>query len=260
MAVAVILVALPATSGAAVRSATDRDAGVRLTLKGRVLTATLLNRTSEEKLFGKRIRAACSGTLRFSRRSVVIRRRVWPAHSARVSFAFRRDISRRAKWCLIEHGRGDVAVAWFVRRERVRFVAKGRGPSGDWWRLGGSAGRYGEPCALLRIRDWSTRPCFFEFFTRRATLGARAFAPCDEDVHVFGVATRRWERARVLLTGGGAIDAALYEPPRRSEVRERYFAAVLPQGTEVAAVEVIDASGDRLRRGLGNQTGTPCPA
>ena len=147
---------------------------------------------------------------------------------------------------------------WFFPRKPVRFVAKGRGPSGEWWRLGGWLGRFAEPCALLRTGEWSTRPCFLELQTGRTNLGARLFAPCEKDVFVFGVAARTWERVRVLLADGGRVDAALFDPPRRSLVPERYFVAVLPEGTGVRAMEAVEPDGDLLRRRLVGDIGTPC--
>jgi hypothetical protein len=134
---------------------------MRLTLDGRVLTAEIVRTPcihrdppTEEQLYGTRIDAICSPRSRPQRRGLVIRRQLWPAGARRMAFEFRRDISRRVKWCLIEHDASDVAFVSFIRRERPMFVGKGRGPSGGWWRLAGWRGLLAEPCAFVRLSGW----------------------------------------------------------------------------------------------------------
>ena len=209
--------------------------------------------TTEEEVYGRRIDAICAvDTGRYVRR---IRR--WPRGARSVSFRFRCDISRRAVWCLIEHRARDVAVVSYIEQEPYRFVAKGRSPSGGWWRLAGRRGPAAEPCALLRMPEWSSRPCFFELFGRRTGFGVRKFAPCDNDLFVFGVAARAWRAVRVLLADGTRVDAALHEPPRASHVRQRYFVAALPEGTDARAVEATKP-GELLRRPLARYSAEPC--
>jgi hypothetical protein len=43
----------------------------------------------------------------------VKRTRVWPQGRRRLRFGFRRNISRRAKWCLVERRGNDVAAVSF---------------------------------------------------------------------------------------------------------------------------------------------------
>jgi hypothetical protein len=113
---AVLLVTAP-TSEAATRRATDREAGIRFTLEGRVLTVRVLPRAPRRvrrELYGKRIRAVCGTNFVFSEGVKVRRTRLWPRGRSRLRYRFRRNISRRAKWCLIEHPRGgDVAFVSF---------------------------------------------------------------------------------------------------------------------------------------------------
>ena len=266
VALGAFLLALPASAGAAVKSGVDRHGGMRLTLNGRVLTAEILRTphhhrdpTTEEQLFGKRIDAICSPHSRPSPRGVLIRTQLWPAGASRMSFVFGRDISRRAGWCLIEHKARDIAIVSFIEREPTRFVGKGRGPSGEWWRLAGWRGLFAEPCALLRIHGWGSRPCFDEFSERPITLGVEEFSVCgSHDVFVFGVASRRTVTVRVLTAAGDVFDAKLYGPASGSRVRGRYFVAALPAGTELSYVEGLDAEGNSVRRRLSDAGGPIC--
>jgi hypothetical protein len=108
----------------AIRTATDRDDEVRFRLDGRTLTATIAHQpnvvrtpTIEEDLFGKRVRASC-GTLHGGRGGTVVSRiRRWPDGETSLDYRFRRDISARAKWCLLEDREGgDIAVVRFRKR------------------------------------------------------------------------------------------------------------------------------------------------
>lgn len=252
--------AVAAPSGAAVRYGTDLHAGIRLTLKGRMLTATIVRAKAGNEVFGKRIDAICSSRAPDPRhrRDWVRAVRRWPAGAARVRFRFKRDISASAKWCLIEHRAADVALVWFLKREPARFVAKGRGPAGDWWRLATWRGILAEPCMLVRSREWGARPCFAQFADRPVTLAAEQLAPCERDAIVFGVVSLAAAAVRVTTADGAISDATLYERPRGTRVRARYFVAVFPKDTEVTAIESVDATGRSLRRQDGLNGGTVC--
>jgi hypothetical protein len=239
---------------------------MRLTLDGRALTAEIVrtpqfqrNPTTEEQLYGKRIDAVCSSSFFRPRSHSVVRTRLWPVGARRLSFRFRRDISARVKWCLIEHDASDIAVVSFIEREPMRFIGKGRGPSGEWWRLAGRRGRFAEPCALLRIRGWGTQPCFQAFSDRPVTLGASEFSVCGRrDVFVVGVVSRRAASVRVVTAAGETFEAKLFAPASGSRVRARYFVAALPEVTPTR-VESLDAGGSILaRRSLPGQTPGPC--
>jgi len=249
--------ATPTAGTAAVKTGFDRHGGVRLTLDGRVLTVKIVRQRAGQHLFGKRIDAVCSPNTPLTRRGLVIRTRVWPEGASRLRFRFKRDVSRNAKWCLIEHRARDVAVVWFIRREPARFVAKGRGPAGDWWRLAAWRGLLAEPCVLVRSRDWGARPCFSQFADRPVTLAAERLEPCGQDWIVFGVVSRSAASVRLTTSAGAIVEAQLFDPPAGSKVRARYFVAAVAEGTESTAVESFDAAGARLRR-VSADSGSVC--
>jgi hypothetical protein len=110
------LPALPAAE-AATRRATDTGASVRFTLDNRVLTVRVLRgapRRVRRHLYGHRIQATCGTAFPFTRGVRVRRARVWPSGRRRVRFRFGRNISRRAKWCLLERSGTDVAFVTFT--------------------------------------------------------------------------------------------------------------------------------------------------
>ena len=103
-------------AGAAVRRGTDRDAGVRFTLDGSVLRVRLLAtapRRVRRQVQGKRVRATC---LRYVPVVEVNSLRTWPAGQRRLRYRFRRDISRKVAWCLLERPGGDDIAFANLRR------------------------------------------------------------------------------------------------------------------------------------------------
>jgi hypothetical protein len=259
LAALTVSLAVAAPSGAAVKSGVDRHGGMRLTLAGRVLTVAIVHPRARNEVFGRRVVAVCSPLFLPRRRDVVVVRAVWPDGARRVRFRFGRDVSARAKWCVLEHRGGeDIAAVGFIRREPPRFVAKGRGPAGDWWRLAGWRSWLGEPCALLRSRRWGARACFERFADHPITLAAEKLAPCDQDVIVFGVVSSAAATVRVSTRDGASADATLYERPARSRVRGRYFVATLPEHAEPTTVESLDAEGRSLETADVADGGTVC--
>jgi hypothetical protein len=254
LALAALLV-LPASAGAAVRSELDRLGGLRLTLDGRVLTAEIAHTprvmrfpTIEERLYGRRVGGACGTTFRPGRRGVVFMRRVWPAGVRQLTFTFGRDISRRVRWCLVDGG--DVAFVSFVHREPHRLVAKGRGASGNWWRLWAHRGERREPCMALRTgagEPTAFLPCFDDFADREATLAVEHQTLADR--FVYGPVGRSTTAVRVRLADGTVELAGLYARPRGSRVRASYFMLALPRrGPAVAGVRAVDAAGRTIGR------------
>ena len=112
LAVGLLLCAVP-SADAATRRGTDREASIRFVLDGRDLTVRLLASASardRRRVQGRRIRAACGTDFVFTRGVRVGETRTWRSGSTRLRFRFSRDISSRAKWCLLEYPRGgDVA-------------------------------------------------------------------------------------------------------------------------------------------------------
>jgi hypothetical protein len=97
----------------------DRENGVRFELTGRALTVTLVEPsvssepTTEEVVWGERIRAVCSARFGNWPRAKVVAVQTWPSDTEQLTYTFGRDISERVKWCLIESaddGGGDVAA------------------------------------------------------------------------------------------------------------------------------------------------------
>jgi hypothetical protein len=99
----------------------DRAHGVRFSLTGSLLTVRLVpqpNRTppdARRQLWGKRIDAICSPTFSPRRAHRVVRAvRLWPRGQMELTYRFERDISHRAKWCLLEDDGLDVAGVDFA--------------------------------------------------------------------------------------------------------------------------------------------------
>jgi hypothetical protein len=112
--IAASLVSAP-VAGAATRRGTDSQARIRFTLDDRILTVRVLPRATRRvrrQLYGNRIRAVCGTSFNFDQAVKVRRTRLWPRGRNRFRFRMRRNISRRAKWCLLEYPRGrDIAFA-----------------------------------------------------------------------------------------------------------------------------------------------------
>ena len=104
---------------AAVRRGTDTEARIRFRLDDRVLVVRVLRqapRATRRALYGRRIEAVCGTDFNFTRGIRVRRTRAWPSGRKRVRYRFRRNISRRARWCLLERrAGGDVAFASLSR-------------------------------------------------------------------------------------------------------------------------------------------------
>jgi hypothetical protein len=108
--VALAVLVAPPAADAATRRATNSELRVRFTLDDRVLTVRLLRGTPRRvrrKLYGHRIQATCGTDFDFRAGVKVRHTRVWPQGRRRVRFRFRRNISRRAKWCGVERRNGD---------------------------------------------------------------------------------------------------------------------------------------------------------
>jgi hypothetical protein len=166
---------------------------------------------------------------------------------------------RSAKWCLIEHHASDIAFVSFIKREPIRFIGEGRGPSGAWWRLGGGRGELGEPCAVLRTERAPGRWCLPEFAERRVTLAAEQWPACAEDGYVFGVVTPAAATVRLLMADGTTADARVLDAPRASRVRARYFVAALAGATIARTVQALDSTGTVLAtRRASEDSEQPC--
>jgi hypothetical protein len=114
---------LCAASGgiAATQVQTHPDGDIKFRLDGRTLTVTLLEKAGlglRKQLYGNVIRAAC-GTGRWARPegTVVHRIQTWPKGRSSLRYRFKRDISRRVRWCALEERGGiDITSVRFKRR------------------------------------------------------------------------------------------------------------------------------------------------
>jgi hypothetical protein len=254
----VLLLAVPAAADAAVKSKLIRSEGVRLTLDGRTLTARIVRTpffsrlpTTEDMLYGDRVVGACA--TRFVRpRALLVHKRVyWPVGARTLTFGFARDISARARWCLLEGADGgDIAFASFVKSEPQRLVAKGRGPSGEWWRLWAHRSSKMQPCIGLRTaagRPNAYQGCFDEFSQREATLAVEHQTLADR--FVYGPVSRSAVSVRVRLHDGTVELATLHRRPAGSRAFAQYFILVLPrEGPKVVGVRAVDADGSTIAR------------
>jgi hypothetical protein len=232
---------------------------MRLTLDGRTLTADLVRTpnfhrfpSTEELVYDKRVVGACGTTFRYTRRGVVFMRRLWPAGARRLSFGFGQDISRRVRWCLVDGEDGaDVAFVSFVDAEPVRLVAKGRGPSGEWWRLSGQRDEKLQPCLSLRTGAdplAGSGRCFDGLAQREATLAVDEFREGRGTTYVVGVVARAAAAVRIRLDDGTVEHAAIYRRPRGSRVQASYFVLPLPRGSEIAGARAVAADGRTIHR------------
>ena len=108
-ALSALLVVSAVPASAATRQATDREARIRFTLEGRVLTVEFRSgapRRVRRQVLGKRVRATCQ---RYAPVVKMTDDRRWRRGKRRVRFRFARDISASARWCLLERRGDDVA-------------------------------------------------------------------------------------------------------------------------------------------------------
>jgi hypothetical protein len=246
-AVAIACLVLAPVAAADIRRGLDRDMGVRFTLNGATLKATIVGPTVQQRLFGERIDAICATSHRPgpSLRKVVATA-TWPDGARSMRFEFTRDISRRARWCLLERdGGSDVAAAEFPRSEPSRLVAKGRSPGGQWWRLAAWRGPHGAPCRLTRFSNSSGKVCS----RPRVALSVSLDVPsCPGDKFVSGLASRRAAAVRVRLGSGKLVESTVYDAPSGSGLRQHPFMAALAGTPPVRSVTAVDSAGRRIAR------------
>jgi hypothetical protein len=257
VALAAAVLTAPSPAPAATKTAYDRHAGMRLTLDGRVLTAELVRRVgmppTSKRLFGRRIVGLCTATIARPRADSVQAIRVWPRGRKRLRFRFRRDISERVVWCLLEEpGGGDIAVGYYIRAELPRFVAEGSSPSGRGWRMWGWRGQLTEPCVQIRFSAGDgTSHCFQSAVLERSRLSTILEVPsCRGDTYLYGVTAPEAAEVRLRLFDGTILNAQVFDPPTGSLVGRRYFMAVVPGLAKVRAVSALAATGDMLDRRL----------
>lgn len=265
-----ITVLLSAGAGAATRTKLDRGNELRFTLKGSELTLTIVDRpnvfkspTIQSDLFGKRVWAGCGRSFRTVNRNTFVGSVVeWPRGAGSTSVRLDRDISRRAKWCLVEsRGKfagGDIAFVSFHKAEPGRRLASGRLRDGTAWRLVAWRGSELQPCLDLRVVDDGGTICFDEEAETEAGIQGIFIGPtCSGETFVMGAVARSAARVDVRMGDGTVVPAVLRPRPLGSHVRAQYFTALLSGPEDIAAVIAYDAAGRRIARdrginGMGN--------
>lgn len=167
---------------------------------------------------------------------------------------FDRDISHRARWCLIEGADGgDIAFVSFLKGERGRQLDKGRSPSGQWWRFLARANARLAPCVMLRTADGGFETCFSDEGEREARLSTYVSLPsCSGDTFLIGATARSAGKVVVTLHDKTTVEATRYRRPLGSRARAQYFIAVLPGRVRARAVDARRGDGDLIARVVGD--------
>jgi hypothetical protein len=250
-----------ASANAAVRLKHDKANETRFSLDGSSLTVTVVDLPryeqrppTLERLSGKEVRVACGTSFRRDRRkTVAVSLTRWPVGVRSMSFTLSRDVSRAAKWCLIEQWEDygfDIAFVSFRNAEPLRLVARGALGDGTRWRFVGGRGERLEPCLQLWIRrGGGYGTCFEDQAEREANLASTVISPkCDGELLLVGVASRRARTVAAVLSDGSVVVSELHGRPAGSRVRAKYFIAELPPRSAVVHVTARDADGRRIAR------------
>jgi hypothetical protein len=258
--VASAFLALAPAADAAVRTKVDWNNEVRFKLSGETLSLTIIDRerftqspTIRSELLGQRVGVSCGTSFRYSPKDTATKVMRWPGASRSASVRFARDLSRRAKWCLIEetgeYAGVDIAFVSFRRAEPGRRLTSGRLAGGTMWRIVAWRGNRLQPCVALSLRGWRSTKCFDDQAEVEAEIEA-AFdvPPCTTQTFLLGVTSRSTAAVTVRLSDGSSAAAVLRRRPRGSRVRAQYFTALLPSTVEVEAVEASDSEGRLIGR------------
>jgi hypothetical protein len=202
-------------------------------------------------VWGRRVRAACVTDVfqpLGSRYTTV--RAVWPNGATSLMITLRRDLSDRARSCVLEApDGGDIATVRFVRSETYRLLAKGRSHTGQPWRLAGRAGLALEPCVKVLLGQSHFQACLRIQVVRDVRMLAAAEQPdCTDDTFVYGMAPSTTASVEVRLADGTTVGAAVYGPPRGSRARARWFMAPIAGAANVERVVARDATGATVGR------------
>jgi hypothetical protein len=252
---------VPPGASAATWTKLDRRNELRFKLKGSELTLTIIERrnfiripTTRRELFGKRLWVGCGTSFRAVNRDTVVGAVVrWPHGAESISVRLDRDISRRAKWCLVESrgefAGGDLAFVSFYEAEPGRRLTSGRLRGGARWGLAAWRGRHLEPCLGLRLPEYSSTFCFDEEAQREAGIEAGfRVASCSGETFVLGAVARSATRVEIRLEDGRRVPAVLLPRPRDSHVRAQYFTALMDGPVDVSGVVAYDDKGHVLAR------------
>lgn len=134
----------------------------------------------------------------------------------------------------------------FIKPEPIRLV-------------GGGIGLLGESCVMWRTAASAARLCFRTFAERTVTLVVQQWPPCIGDAYFFGIVSPSATSVRLMLADGTSTVSVLYDRPRGSRLRARFFAAPQPAGGVVRSVQALDAAGALIaERRVPDLSGMPC--
>jgi hypothetical protein len=252
-----VLLGLATPVHGATRSKLGEDE-IRFTLSGKVLTVAIVDRKNftqypspQQELYGKRVDVGCGTSFRQPRVGFAGKRVRWPVGARSITVHLGRDISRSAKWCFVEEGRGggDIGFVSFFDAEPGRRLTSGRFANGRRWRIASWRGKQLEPCLAFRLPGDRYTMCFGDEAELEAVLSATLLLPtCAAEGVVVGATARTARSATVILADGTRMEAALYRRPRGSRVKAQYLVAILPAPVEVVAVETRDRDGKLIDR------------
>jgi hypothetical protein len=255
---------LAAEADAATRTKLDRWSELRFTLGRSSLTLTIRDRenliqspTIQGELFGKRLWVGCGTSFRSPARKTVAHAVVrWPRGMKSITVPLDRDISRSAKWCLVEGtGRadyGDIAFVSFHEAEPGRRLATGHLGDGTPWRLVAWRGNKLQPCVQLRLPGGGGTSCFEDEAETAAGVQGYAFiVSCSNQTFVVGAVSRAAARVDVRRDDGAVVPATLHARPRGSRVRAHYFTALVDGLAGIESVTAYDRGGSRIARDRG---------
>jgi hypothetical protein len=264
---------MTAQADAAMRVKHDKSSEVRFVLDGRSLTATVVDLPRYQqhpptmsRVSGKAVVLACGTSFkRFSRATIVRQTIRWSRGARSETVRFRRDISRRVKWCVVDEGpRGgaDIASISFYAAEPPRVLVRGRFADGERWRFVAWRGKRLEPCVGVAGLDGRTSTCFHEEAEDETGLAAMLLVPtCSGESVVIGAAARSARTVTVTRSDGSTAAADLYRRPAGSKVRAQYFLTVLTGTAQVTKLVARDAKGRIVGRegSLYGLRTTDCP-
>jgi hypothetical protein len=179
-----------------------------------------------------------------------------------VAFTLSRDLSRSAKWCVIEQrgDSGDVASVSFHRAEPRRLLTRGRFADGSGWRLFAWRGEMLEPCLSLRMRDGASGICLADVAeTGEGMEGYFMVTQCAGPTFLLGAVSRSAVRVEARMSDGEIVEPELLKRPAESRVRAQYFLATIKDPLRLKSVIAYGAAGEVVARDRGISGSGPCP-
>jgi hypothetical protein len=109
---------------------------------------------------------------------------------------------------------------------------------------------------MLRDAHGFLKWCFKPLPKGRVSLRLEEWVGCSRDRYFVGVVNPAAATVRLVLADGTRMDTRLFDRPRGSPLKARYFIAVLPENSAARSVEALDATGGVLAaRQVGDEAG-----